>query len=219
MKDRNDALLLFTAIGFVAYFVLNCIAMPFYPGGSITDRSYSGYRFWENFYSDLGTITAWNGQANVISFWFFESAMIVFILAVISFAIAIWGLFRSETDKRSRNLTVFSLTGCAIALIFVTFIPFDTATTIHELFFAIGVLLSIPGGVVLGKMLLKHDKVPRILGRLIQVYALVVVYFLVGAGISPSLQFTALLQKILVFAIVFVFPVESLAIKKYRDQL
>lgn len=49
------------------FILLQIIAMAVYPGGTIHDESTVGYSFLMNFFSDLGTTTAYNGEPNFLS--------------------------------------------------------------------------------------------------------------------------------------------------------
>jgi hypothetical protein len=64
--------------------------MLVYPGGTITDHASRGYRFFENYFSDLGLTRARSGAVNL-------SAMLLFMVALVSVALALGAFFLAFT--------------------------------------------------------------------------------------------------------------------------
>jgi hypothetical membrane protein len=62
--------------------VLAVIAGLRYPGGTFQDHSTRGYRFFENFLSDLGMTVAHNGEANRIGAILFVIALLVLVVGL-----------------------------------------------------------------------------------------------------------------------------------------
>lgn len=77
---------MYVVIGCGLFVLLTVIAMFTYPGGTFTDETTVGYDFFRNFFSDLGLVTALNGQPNTIS-------LILFFLALSIVGIGIVLLF------------------------------------------------------------------------------------------------------------------------------
>jgi hypothetical protein len=88
------------AWGAGAFIVLTLIAMFFYPGGTILDATTQGYRFFENFFSDLGFTTAHNGETNPISAGLFFVALCLAGLSLILFFFAFWRFFQAALPLR-----------------------------------------------------------------------------------------------------------------------
>ena len=59
------------------FFILNIVAMFFYPGGNINDPHQIGYSFSYNFFSDLGTTISYSGHDNFISCLIFNFSLIL----------------------------------------------------------------------------------------------------------------------------------------------
>jgi hypothetical membrane protein len=62
--------------------VLAVIAGLRYPGGTFQDHSTRGYRFFENFLSDLGMTVAHNGEANRLGAVLFVIALLVLVVGL-----------------------------------------------------------------------------------------------------------------------------------------
>ncbi len=60
----------------IIFFLFTFVSMLLYPGGSEFDLDQEGYRFFHNFFSDLGMKTAWNKESNLLSSLFFNFAVI-----------------------------------------------------------------------------------------------------------------------------------------------
>lgn len=78
------------ALACVVFAVLTAVAMLVYPGGTIVDRAAKGYRFFENYFSDLGLTRARDGAVNVPS-------MLLFVVALVSVALALSAFFLAFT--------------------------------------------------------------------------------------------------------------------------
>ena len=73
---KNKTMLVILPRVFISAFILLQIAaMITYPGGTILDKTTVGYYFTLNFFSDLGTYTAYNGANNFFSLILFVIAM------------------------------------------------------------------------------------------------------------------------------------------------
>ena len=64
-----------TMFGCVLFVVLTVAAMLFYPGGTLTDPTTSGYSFFVNYFSDLGLTWTHARQPNTVSAILFISAL------------------------------------------------------------------------------------------------------------------------------------------------
>ncbi len=65
---KNKTMLVILPRVFISAFILlQIVAMITYPGGTIRDNTTDGYYFTLNFFSDLGTYTAYNGANNFFS--------------------------------------------------------------------------------------------------------------------------------------------------------
>jgi hypothetical protein len=78
------------ALACILFVVLTAVAMLVYPGGTITDHASRGYRFFENYFSDLGLTRARSGAVNL-------PAMLLFMVALVSVALALSAFFLAFT--------------------------------------------------------------------------------------------------------------------------
>ncbi|MCP5100827.1 MAG: hypothetical protein GY943_35195 [Chloroflexi bacterium] len=72
-------------VGCIQFLLLTIIAMLLYPGGVWGNETTVGYNFFQNFFSDLGLITALNGVPNTPSTILFVVALTVAGLSLILF--------------------------------------------------------------------------------------------------------------------------------------
>lgn len=101
----------FTAYSAVQFVVLTIIAMFFYPGGTITDHSTSGYSFFRNFFSSLGLTVAPNGEPNTIA------AILFFIaLSVAGLGLVVYFIAEPQFFWHSRSLRITSIVGSIVGV-------------------------------------------------------------------------------------------------------
>jgi hypothetical membrane protein len=84
----------FTRATAIIFLLLTPLAMLFYPGGTAVDPSTPGYRFFQNFFSDLGRIVAHNGQPNTAAAALFAIALSLAGLGLTVFFFAAVPLYR-----------------------------------------------------------------------------------------------------------------------------
>lgn len=121
-KFRRITLIL-TIFGILLFLVLTFLAGFLYPGG----YDYFGYYF-----SDLGAITARNGESNSISRSLYVVAFTIIAVAFIPFWISIRSLF-DESNKEKNLSTLGSLFGVLSSpcMIGVALFPMDVHLDIH----------------------------------------------------------------------------------------
>ena len=123
------------ALACVLFVVLTAVAMLLYPGGTIVDPTTQGYRFFENYFSDLGLTHSRSGTPNL-------PAMLCFIVALVSVALALGAFFWAFTrcfaaDPRAlRRSRIAAVVGSITALCFigVAAAPRDLAYVVHIVF-------------------------------------------------------------------------------------
>ena len=122
-------------LGCILFVVLTVAAMLFYPGGTLTDHSTSGYRFFHNFLSELGLTETHAGSPNTISFLLFVPALTLAGSGLALFFLAFPQFFVSSRMVRALSLTG-SLVGVAAGVCFVgiAFTPADLLPDWHILF-------------------------------------------------------------------------------------
>ena len=128
---RRATILLYATIQFV---VLTVLAMVTYAGGTYFDASTRGYRFFENFFSDLGTTHSYSGRPNWISCALFATALAGIGSALIVFASG-WRSFAFGAGRAR----FFGITGrvfgtlSGLSFVGIALTPFDRALDLHNL--------------------------------------------------------------------------------------
>jgi hypothetical protein len=193
--------------GCIGFVLLTLVAMLAYPGGTVTDHSTQGYRFSENFFSDLGRILARNGQSNLPS-------MAMFVLGLSGAAAALGIFFISYAQYFSQPIYLRilawlgSATGVASAICFlgIAWTPTDLNRFLHVQFvlwafrlFLVAVIFYIP-------TLLLGSQLPRQQAIVLLVFAGLLAAYLVLLTSGPradspdGLLIQAVGQKIIVYA-------------------
>jgi len=115
--------------------LLTTLAMIFYPGGSRTNPDQAGYRFFENFFSELGLSQSYAGGPQTASFVLFTAALSLAGAAMILYYLLAPSLFWGTTKLRISSLagsTFGILSG--LSFIGVAFTPADIYLAPHALF-------------------------------------------------------------------------------------
>ncbi len=120
MRQRIAVQRLFAAaqLGVAAFLILSFAAMPLYPGGTYRDPSTSGYRFFSNFFSDLGMPHAWSGAANPVGSVLFVSGEAILAAGVIGFFVGFVRLPSLSPSARAWSRAA-AVAGAVIALALV----------------------------------------------------------------------------------------------------
>jgi len=119
--------------GFVLFMV---VAMWVYPGGTYRDPTTEGYLFSQNFLSDLGRWSAWNGDQNFYSSFFFGLAFVGVGVVFTLFFLKLPVLFSAE--KKNHSVSRIGSGAGVLGGVFIAgigFTPGDIAFNAH-IFFA-----------------------------------------------------------------------------------
>jgi hypothetical membrane protein len=140
-RARRAELLLAAAVLFL---VLTTAAMVAYPGGARYAPHSDGYRFFENFFSDLGATKTYSGRSNTVAHVFFLVALTCVGLAMIGFATT-WRTVADRRGEGRRFGDVAQVAGIVsgIGFVGVAVTPWDRVLDAHNLFVqvAFGILL------------------------------------------------------------------------------
>jgi hypothetical protein len=115
--------------------ILTALAMLFYPGGTRSNPDAQGYRFFENFFSELGLTQSYAGGPQTASFILFTAALSLAGAALVLYYCLAPSLFWETTVLR-----IISLAGSAFGIISglsfigVAFTPADIYLAPHALF-------------------------------------------------------------------------------------
>jgi len=119
-----------------AFVVLTVAAMALYPGGSYSDPGSSGYRFFGNFFSDLGQTAVMYGHRNTPN----VASCILFVLAMVavsvSLAWAAWPIGTIVSGPKSVGAWVIGISGTLAAFGFlgVALNPWNLRYPVHMAF-------------------------------------------------------------------------------------
>ncbi len=204
LKISNKKVYLLAFIGIILYIVLIAIAMLTYPGGMRDNTSIVGYSFWGNTFSDLGRITAWNGDPNPISMTLFSFAYGIHAITMILFYLVFMhkfevGKLESKTGKIGSCFGVLS----SIAIIGIIFTPADILNVPHWIFVYIGYPSLFLMGLFYSITLFLSDKFSKNFGYIFtMLFIIFFVALLVGLiGISASRTIMVIGQKIMRIAL------------------
>lgn len=119
------------------YIITTSVLFYFYHGGSRYNFEYSSYVFFENFLSDLGRVTGFNGQKNVTSI-FYASTLSLVGIGTLSFFIYIRHIFKAYFFSKI-GLLIGAAAGISLALVGIFAV--DESRTLHLTFLGIGYIL------------------------------------------------------------------------------
>ncbi len=208
ISDRNVYLMAF--FGIIMYVILIVIAMFSYPGGTRDNSLIPIYSFWDNTFSDLGRVTAWNGESNLVSMILFTLAYGIQVISMIPFYIRFMNIFSEGNIERkfSKIGSYFGIIS-SIAFIGILFTPADLLNGPHWFFVFIGYPSILVMGIFYSIVLILNDRFSKIFAYIFTgVYIIYFVALLVGLiGISFSRTIMVIGQKILTFALLVDFSI------------
>jgi len=207
---------LFVVIGCGIFVVLTVTAMFAYPGGTYTDETTVGYDFFRNFFSDLGLVTALNGEPNTVSLILFFIALTMVGIGLILFFIAFRDFFTSDPTENLLSL-IGAVIGTASGLCFVGIAcaPYDVLFDIHYelVFWAFRTFLVAVA--VYTVVIFRQDIYPRRYGWIFIVFAFFLAAYIVLLEFGPKastpdgLVIQATGQKIITYISIISIMVQS----------
>ncbi|MBL51169.1 MAG: hypothetical protein CMG57_04345 [Candidatus Marinimicrobia bacterium] len=132
---NRGLLVIIPRIVVAAFIILQILGMVFYPGGTIHNNTTVGYSFTENFFSDMGTHTAYNGEPNFLSMGIFIISLTLCGLTFAVYYFALPQFFKSNVLNYRLAVfgTIFSIGG-SIGLIGTGLTPADVVLDPHIFF-------------------------------------------------------------------------------------
>ena len=110
--------------------------MIFYPGGTIIDKDTEGYLFFYNFLSNLGELTARNGENNFVSSILFNSSLVLLSVSILLFYTKFFQFF--SLNKKSYNMIrislIFLLSSIVSFICVALFTADETSFDLHVFF-------------------------------------------------------------------------------------
>lgn len=198
------------------FIVLTIIAMLVYPGGTLTDPTTERYSFFTNFFSDLGTLTSYNGSSNLAANVLFATALTGAGLGLIYF-FAVFPMYFQE-NRYGRFLSLLgSVCGVITGLgyIGVAFTPADQFIYFHILFVQIAFSAFLGAAIFYTATIFTHPDYPNqyaivyiLFAVLLAVY-LWLIFFGPDADTLTGVQIQATGQKIIVYAAILTMFIQA----------
>lgn len=115
--------------------ILTTLAMLFYPGGTRGNPDSQGYRFFENFFSELGLSQSYAGGTQTASFILFTAALSLAGAALVLYYCLAPSLFWGKTTMKITSLagSAFGIIS-GLSFIGVAFTPADIYLAPHAIF-------------------------------------------------------------------------------------
>lgn len=186
--------------------MLTTAAMLAYPGGAKYALGTDGYRFFQNFFSDLGATKTYSGRSNTPSHVLFLVALICVGLATIGFATT-WCTVAERRGEGRRFGDVAQVAGIVsgVGFVGVAVTPWDRVLDAHNAVVqvAFGILLVF---IVCLLALQLRNAWPPAFVALNVVYLIVLALYVVvlfagpGLGTRSGLEFQVAAQKVIVYS-------------------
>jgi len=170
-KWKNKAVIA-EILGCVLLVFLLSIAMLFYAGGNYKDPNVSGYSFWENIISELGSTVAYSGIPNTISLVLFSIALVLYAILFIPFYLIFPDLFQNKELKMAKIGSIFGIIA-SLSIIGIVFTPIDLLGIAHLIFASIAYLSFSLNGIFYTIALYINKNFPKIYSIIFLTYILV----------------------------------------------
>jgi hypothetical protein len=190
--------------------------MLFYPGGTMTDPTASGYSFFANVLSELGMTETHAGQPNMVSMVLFTIALSLTGAGLAAFFLAFRQFF--VVSRSGRILSgIGSASGivCAICLIGAAFTPIDVQKQWHFTLVTCAFGAFAAAAVLYANAIRRESDYPNRFALVFDAFSILLFIYLLLVMLGPArstpegmmLQATA--QKIIVYAAVISVFVQS----------
>lgn len=191
----------------VQFVILTLVAMLFYPGGTLTDPTTSGYSFLNNFFSDLGLTASYSGAPNHISSALFITALTLAGLGLILFFMTFPDFFSVAPDTLIVSWlgTLFGVI-CGFSFIGVAFTPADRFFARHVDFVHLAFSAFLLVVLLYSIAIYRHPSFPRVYAGVLLLFAALLAAYLWLLFFGPSaaspqgILIQAVGQKVIVYA-------------------
>lgn len=216
-QARRAELLLAAAAVFL---VLTTAAMAAYPGGAKYALHGNGYRFFQNFFSDLGATRTYSGRSNTTSHVLFLVALTCVGLAMIGFATT-WRTIEARRGEGRRFGGVAQVAGVVsgIGFVGVAVTPWDRVLDAHNLFVQVAFGIMLVFVVCLLALQLRNGWPSGFVAvnvLYLIVLALYVLVLFAGPGLDTKsgLEFQVAAQKVIVYSSILNLAVQAAGIRR-----
>jgi hypothetical protein len=209
------------AIACVLFVLLTAVAMLFYPGGTASNPTTSGYSFFTNFFSDLGLTQTRTGQPNTASAILFVTALTLAGAALAVFFIVFAQFFAHSTaGKILSGLGALCGVFAGLCFIGVAFTPANLATKAH-IQFVLWAFEAFPiAALFYTAAILQERKYPKRFALVFGAFTILLVLYLglmmrgPSFGTSQGLLIQATGQKVIVYASIISILIQSLGARQ-----
>ncbi|MHA1154688.1 MAG: hypothetical protein ACTSQK_01155 [Candidatus Heimdallarchaeota archaeon] len=206
-KNVRVPLFTLTVIGSFLFVILLVIGMAFYQGGTRFNFDEPRFSFTDNYFSELGSVTSFSGESNIISRVFFAVAIVFGGSGLMIFYYNIPFLFRHSNKKIHSISKAASIIGIvsSFACVTIAFVPVDVFTIAHRACVYIFALLVLPTQIILAITILLDTDYPNVFGWFFVAYGTILMAYIMLNAImqfdNPYYQEVVLIigQKIIIF--------------------
>ena len=202
--------------GCALFVVLTLIAMLFYPGGTETDPSTSGYSFFANVLSELGMTETHAGEPNTVSRVLFTIALSLTGVGLAAFFLAFRQFF---VDTRSGRIlsgtgSVFGFV-CAMCLVGAAFTPINVQAQWHFALVTCAFGAFAVAAVAYANAIRREPAYPNQFALVFDAFSILLLIYLFLVMLGPprsapaGMMLQATAQKIIVYAAVISVLVQS----------
>jgi len=200
------------------FLILTNIAMFFYPGGTITDPSTSGYSLWKNLFSDLGRFITPSGESNLIAFVLYNISLFLMGVLLIPYFVVMPQLFKDKEGIKveGRGFCVAgSIIGIpiAISMIGASLTPADLLYGIHVSFGFVKFILLIPQVLLYSMAIFQNKRYPKRYAYVFMIFGIMQLIFVAIMFFSVSQEELSIIfaagQNIVVYAMTFCYLIEG----------
>jgi len=199
----------------IAAALLIGVAMLLYPGGTFRNPSTSGYSFFQNSLSDLGSTIAWRGRPNPTGALFFAAGSAIAALAGIGCFVTLVRVYATSRSARypARAAGAAGVISC-VGLIGAALMPQDRFPALHGQLSLLAALACPVASLLLASTSFRDRRFPRRVagGWLLLAIVLISWVSIMQWGPAPTtdewLTIPVTMQKIVAVAIVVVFSYE-----------
>jgi hypothetical membrane protein len=210
----------FLVLAAAVFLVLTTAAMLAYPGGAKYALASNGYRFFQNFFSDLGATRTYSGRSNT-------TAHVLFIIASVSVGLAMIGFsttWRTIAARRGEGRAFGAVAQVTAVISGIGFIgvgltPWDRVLDAHNAFvqLAFGILLVFV--LCLLALQLRNAWPPGFVALNVIYLIVLALYVLVlfagpGLGTKSGLEFQVAAQKVIVYSSILNLAAQAAGIRR-----
>jgi hypothetical protein len=218
-------LLTFVMSACLLFPLLTTAAMLFYPGGTRNDPTSQGYRFFEQFFSELGLTRSYAGEPQTASFILFTSALSLAGAALVVYFCLAPSLFWTRSSLKVISVlgSVFGILS-GLSFIGVAFTPADIYLAPHALFVQLAFVTFFIAVLFYAAAIFLHPQFPNVYGWVCLSFSLLLGIYVWLLFFGPSTDMPSGLviqvtgQKLIAYAAVTCMFIVAYGSQKFLDR-